>query len=269
MDKGICPVTLLPIRSEPSHQSEMTSVLLFGELFEITETRENWLYIKCEWDDFRGWVEESGILLVTPAFFREACDMNVIAREHHLAFEYSKPEHPYRILPGSSLPFYRPDNQSFSIGQKTLKLDSQPVMPINGLTAEDATKAALMFMHTPYVWGGRSLFGIDAGGFIQVILKICRIRVSRNLKDQVNAGTSVHFLDEAKPGNLLFFGEENEGISHAGILMAPGQVIHPYGKVRIDRIDHHGIYNENRLTYTHHLRTIINIPALSLQGVKE
>jgi cell wall-associated NlpC family hydrolase len=77
-------------------------------------------------------------------------------------------------------------------------------MPINGLTAEDATKAALMFMHTPYVWGGRSLFGIDAGGFIQVILKICRIRVSRNLKDQVNAGTSVHFLDEAKPGNLLF-----------------------------------------------------------------
>ncbi len=72
--------------------------------FEVTETRENWLYIKCEWDDFRGWVEESGILLVTPAFFREACDMNVIAREHHLAFEYSKPEHPYRILLAAAFP---------------------------------------------------------------------------------------------------------------------------------------------------------------------
>jgi cell wall-associated NlpC family hydrolase len=195
--------------------------------------------------------------------------MNVIVGEPHLAYEFSRPEHPYRILPGSSLPFYRPDNQTFSLGQKTLRLDSQPQLHTSPATGDDLIAAAMRFIHTPYLWGGRSLFGTDAGGLIQIVLKICRIRSSREITHQVNSGVALHFLEEAIPGDLLFFGEEGAEVSHAGIYTASGQLIHAFGKVRMDRVDHHGIFNQTTIKYTHHLRTIIRIPGIAGGDVKE
>ncbi len=268
MEFGICPVSVLPVRSEPAHRAEMISQLLFGELFEIHESQDNWLRIRTEWEGSTGWVNDIEIMPVTPAFYREASYMNVIVGETAEAFEDSRPEFPYRILPGSSLPFYRPDNQTFSLAQKTLKLQQPPKSREHLARQEEVIRIALEFVHAPYLKGGRSLFGIDGPGLIQMVLKIARIRIARMAIGQVQAGNPLHFLEEAASGDLVFFGDEGEEITHAGIYYAPGQVIHAAGKVRIDKLDHHGIFHSTIKNYTHSLRAIIRIPAINGKDVK-
>jgi len=73
---------------------------------------------------------------------------------------------------------------------------------------------------------------------------------------QAEAGNTVSFIDEAQEGDLLFFDNDQGNITHVGLVLGKGYVIHCSGKVRIDRIDHQGIYNESLNRYTHRLRTI-------------
>jgi cell wall-associated NlpC family hydrolase len=268
MEFGICPVSNLPVRSDPDHQAGMVNELLFGEMVEIREVQDHWCHIAGEWDGYPGWISRWDLMEITPAFYREARRMHLVICDPADAYEDARPDHPYRLLPGSTLPFYRPDNQSFSIGVKTLKLSGTSVVKEPRGRGEDLVRHALKFVNAPYRWGGRSLFGIDCSGLIQVILKISGIRFPRDSREQVGAGDPLHFLEEAESGDLVYFGNENEDITHAGIYHGPGQVIHAFGKVRIDKLDHHGIYNPSINRYTHHLRTIIRIPDLCRENVK-
>lgn len=268
MEFGICPVSNLPVRSGPDQKAETVNELLFGEMVEIQEIHDHWCHVKTEWDDYSGWISRSELMEITPAFFREARRMYQVISGPANAFEDARPDFPYRLLPGSTLPFYRPDNHSFSIGQKTLKLDGPSAVIESRGNADDFIRHALGFINAPYRWGGRSLFGIDCSGLIQVTLKIAGIRFPRDSREQVHAGEPLHFLEEAQSGDLVFFGNENEDITHAGIYRAPGQVIHAFGKVRIDKLDHHGIYNPSISKYTHSLRTILRIPAIKRENVK-
>ena len=113
---------------------------------------------------------------------------------------------------------------------------------------------ALSYLHSPYLWGGKTPFGIDCSGFSQMVYKINGYKLFRDAKEQANQGKTLSFIEESEPGDLAFFNNEDGEIIHVGIILEENYIIHASGKVRIDRIDHSGIYNNELNTpvsYTH------------------
>ena len=134
--------------------------------------------------------------------------------------------------------------------------------PIVGPIVENSScfvplnSAAKFFLNAPYLWGGRTPWGIDCSGLTQQVYKHFGIAILRDASQQATQGKTVNFLAEAKPGDLAFFDNAEGRIIHVGILLSPEEIIHASGRVKIDRIDNEGIYSEELGKRTHQLRII-------------
>jgi cell wall-associated NlpC family hydrolase len=126
-------------------------------------------------------------------------------------------------------------------------------------TAEALEIVAKQFLGTAYLWGGRTVFGIDCSGFVQMVFKLFNINLPRDAYQQAEVGEDVGFLAEAKTGDLAFFDNEQGKITHVGILLSPQSIIHASAIVRIDPIDQAGIVSSSSGLRTHQLRTIRRI----------
>jgi len=115
---------------------------------------------------------------------------------------------------------------------------------------------ALIFLNAPYLWGGRTPFGIDCSGFTQIIYRLQGIKIPRDAYQQADLGTPLNFIEESEEGDLAFFNNNEGKIVHVGLIMKNNQIIHASGKVRIDKIDQKGIFNIEKNKHTHKLRII-------------
>ena len=118
---------------------------------------------------------------------------------------------------------------------------------------------ALLYLNAPYLWGGKTPFGVDCSGFTQMVYKINGYRLLRNASEQAVQGVALSFIEESELGDLAFFDNADGVIDHVGLIMENNYIIHAYGKVRIDRLDHTGIFNTESGKYTHQLRVIKKI----------
>lgn len=256
MTHGICTQSMAPMRAEASHKSEMVSQLLFGELFEIIETQNEWVRICNEYDGYKGW------LLVAQCHTTDIYEYEKIKRDsYNVCYDLVgviQLDDPFPIVLGSNLPFL--NKETFNIGNKmyaykgAFRNISHCIQNPNKIMED-----ALMYLNAPYLWGGRSPFGIDCSGFTQLVYKLSGIRLKRDAHEQAETGIQIHLLDESQTGDLAFFENSDGKISHVGIIMSPHKIIHASGKVRIDKIDHFGIYNAETKKYSHKLRLIKRI----------
>jgi cell wall-associated NlpC family hydrolase len=130
----------------------------------------------------------------------------------------------------------------------------------SGITSKQALiQTAYMYMNTPYLWGGKTPFGIDCSGMVQMVYKLNGYNLLRDASQQATQGEALSFIEESEPGDLAFFDNEEGRIIHVGILLEDHHIIHAHGKVRIDRLDHLGIYNVDTQRHTHKLRVIKKI----------
>ena len=158
------------------------------------------------------------------------------------------------VFLGCSLPLF--ENGKFKIGTETWTFDGGEHYSCSSQTPERLSFWALKYMKSPYLWGGRSPFGMDCSGLAQNVFRMCGYTLPRDAAQQAELGHVVNFIAEAKSGDLLFFDNAEGLITHVGIYVGNGQVIHASGEVRMDKIDHQGIFNETTGTYSHQLRLI-------------
>ena len=120
-------------------------------------------------------------------------------------------------------------------------------------------ETAQFYLNAPYLWGGRTFFGIDCSGFSQLVYKHLGVKIKRDAAQQAEEGRVVDFLQEAVPGDLAFFDNEHGKVTHVGIILDDLDIIHASGRVKVDRIDEQGIFCLDSQKYTHKLRIIRRI----------
>jgi len=243
---GICNISIIPLRKEKSQKSEMISQLLYGETFEILELSDNWSYIKMNFDNYKGWIKNNQYVEI------DINEFNVKDESRYcldlVEFVESSDKKLKTIVMGSNVSNAAILNDKFDGNFSNDKKKK-----------EEAVEIALSLINTPYLWGGRSPFGIDCSGFTQLAYKMIGINLPRDAKDQAKIGLTLSFIDESQSGDLAFFNDEEDRITHVGIILKDNNIIHASGKVRIDRLDQTGIYNNELRTHTHKLRFIKKI----------
>lgn len=234
------------MRAEASDASEMITQLLYGDHFEVIETKSNWIKIRIAFDDYEGWLDHKQAHEIDEATFKRLSESKLCSTDL-LSLMTTKNGDLMPVCIGSSIDasgelhhqFDGATNESFS------KLD--------------LIDTAMLYLNSPYLWGGKSPFGIDCSGFVQMVYKIGGIKLYRDAYEQAKQGQALSFIEESEPGDLAFFDNEDGKIIHVGLMMKDNYIIHAHGQVRIDRIDHSGIFNVDTGRYSHNLRVIKKI----------
>ncbi len=255
---GFCNLSLIPVRSEPSHQAERCSELLFGELYAVMETFEDWLHIRLIYDNYEGWIHKSSFYEISEEEFMRLEGLPCsVSTELVQLIENRSFQTYFPILLGSS--FHGLSQKAFSAGQNEYFFDGLTESIPQSCEREKIVEMSMMYLNSPYAWGGRSPFGIDCSGFTQMTYKIAGVQLLRDSTQQAMQGENISFITDAKPADLLFFDNDEDMITHVGILLPEGRIIHASGSVRIDKIDHQGIFNVDTKKYSHKLRLIKKI----------
>jgi len=252
MSFGICNLSTVPLRSEPSDASEMVNQVVFGEHFEVLEKTKKWSKIRLAFDDYEGYVDNK--------------QYEEISEEIHILLSKEKKHYAGELIDfitdnnsnlttipmGARLPLFK--NNKIKINNTSFLYEGKVC---NSKLAKSAiVETAFLFLNVPYLWGGKSPFGIDCSGFTQTVYKLCGYNLLRDAKQQATQGEVLSFIEESEPGDLAFFDNEEGIITHVGIIMNDYNIIHAHGKVRIDKLDHSGIYNVDTQQHTHKLRVI-------------
>jgi hypothetical protein len=252
MEYGICNIAVIPMRAEPSERSEMVSQVLFGEAFEILEWKDGWVQIVTAYDNYTGWINRlqftmlghlayQQLLLTPPKLTYKAVTQAWKIKDNSILY----------LLAGSSLSF---------LNGTTCLIENEKFEIIGQMgQSESIDLVAKSFLNTPYLWGGRTHFGIDCSGFMQVVFKLRGAQLKRDASLQAMQGALVKSLSDALIGDLAFFENPDKKITHVGMLLNREHIIHASGKVKIDIIDEKGIYSEEQQRYTHNLAFIKRI----------
>lgn len=249
---GICNLSVIPCRKEPSDRSEMVSQLLFGEHFEVLEEKKSWTLIRIAYDNYECWIDKKQFLPLSDVKGINDSTSAITSDLVQLAEDENGTM--MSVVLGSSLPKFK--NKNFILGKQNFSFEGEVIFPSSKAKNHSVSEIAKWYLNAPYLWGGRSPFGLDCSGFTQMVFKIYGIRLKRDAWQQAEQGAPLSFFEEAKEGDLAFFDNEDGRIIHVGIILADEKIIHASGKVRIDKLDHQGIYNNELKKYTHRLRVL-------------
>lgn len=248
MRYGICHLNCVPIRKKNTEHCELVTQLLFGDHFQVLEKGKKWSRIRVGFDFYEGWLDNKQYLEISEKDYKTYLD-----------------------LPDN----YLVDLVDYAVDKKNILIPlsmgaNLKAAPLLQWTCEGETcssklqkpqlvKLATNYLNAPYLWGGKTPFGIDCSGFTQMVYKIGGHHLFRDAFQQAQQGEALSFIEESDPGDLAFFDNEEGKITHVGIIMKNNHIIHAHGRVRIDRLDHTGIFNPQMNSYSHQLRVIKKI----------
>ncbi|MCE3077203.1 C40 family peptidase [Chryseobacterium gwangjuense] len=237
MNKGICIVTVAPVRAEGSDKAEIVTEILFGESADILEVNKNWTKIKMHYDEYEGWMDTKQIKPISDEDFAKR-KVTVVTEDFSSVL--------------------------MNDGKTLLSMGSEVEFPVVASrrshdVRESIALTAKEFLNVPYLWGGKSFFAVDCSGFTQLVYKVHNIKIPRDTYQQAEVGETLSFVEESQPGDLAFFENPEGKIIHVGIMLDGQKIIHASGKVRIDTLDSTGIFNKELNKHTHKLRVIKSI----------
>lgn len=235
MRLGICKLSVVPMRKDAFHTSELVSELLFNDIYKIIEENDDWLKIQCLYDSYEGWIRKL---------------------QHHEISEDEYKEYLSKEKYIINIPMIFYKNTMLSFGSKVFEKIEGSIPLEKKYNRDVITEVAIRMLNVPYRWGGKSIMGIDCSAYVQLCAKIAGYKLPRDASQQFDFGTVIDNISESQSGDIAFFENENHRIIHVGILLSNKEIIHASGKVRIDNIDETGIFNKELNKYTHRLSKI-------------
>ena len=242
--KAVICTAVAPIHREARFSSEMVTQVLMWETVEILAEDKLWYHIRQE-DGYEGWIYVFYLLENADSFenwtllqdrFVPFTEKNINGGDDSvLSF-------------GTKVPVIEEDAPFISIALPDGKLGKIPAQNLITTQARvQLINLAKSLLGTPYVWGGKSAFGFDCSGFVQLVLNTMGISIARDTGMQVKSKWLQEINNnEAKQGDLVFFAE-NEQINHVGFSLGEGKIIHCSGEVKIESI------NEGVAGFNHYL----------------
>lgn len=258
IDYGVTRLSVVPVRAEANDRAEQVTQLLFGDHYHVLHTSKDkkWLRIAIHFDGYEGWLDATQHHSISKEYFEyiNRADFK-ITTDITTSILYNKS--PLIILMGSIIPIS---------GAELFKMEEQ--FAFNGESkslgqkrdAEFIRIIAQKYINTPYQWGGKSPFGIDCSGFVQMVFKIAGYALKRDAAQQVKQGRPVEKFADVQPGDVAFFTGKEKHITHTGIVLPDNKIIHASGKVRIDTLLEEGIVHTDTKIITHtlaHIRRIV------------
>jgi len=251
MQYAVCSVPVGALRKEPHHNAEMISQHLFGECCTILESIPGWIKIKCKYDNYEGWCQASHLEEIDEDLFSSANKKLTAGWVNEVSYNGKKMFIPF----GSSLATFKKNKTRWQ--ENIISHNTDTYNPDKEkLNKKNIKWISAKFLNTAYLWGGKSVFGIDCSGFTQSVYKFLNIYLPRDSWQQAESGNTIEFLADVNCGDLCFFDNDEGRITHVGILLNDHQIIHSSGKVRIDEIDTKGIINSDSKLRTHKIKMI-------------
>jgi hypothetical protein len=247
MTYGICGLSLVPLREVGQFDAPLISEVLYGELFEVINTKKKWSNVKLA-DGAVGWIDNAQYIGITDEEFSKLSKQEPKTAVDLVEFILKDNDILFPISIGSTI-----ENCAF-LGHRFEGQTSGA-----SVQKKNIPQTAFTFLNTPYRKGGKSPFGIDCSGFVQCDYQLHGVQLPRDAYLQAAHGETLGFVDESEPGDLAFFDNDAGKITHVGIIMQDYHIIHAFGQVRIDLLDQTGIFNNSLNTHTHKLRVIKKI----------
>lgn len=227
-------VPVQEMRLKPCEESEQVSQLIFSEQVTLVNEENEWLLVKTS-DQYEGWIKKASVCTREDLYPTVAA---TVAKVNRLAVHLYK-EPSVFFGPLMTLPFesrlevitYLPDERWIKValpdGGEGYIQSGDITLDQTLLTREEVCKLAERFLGLPYTWGGRSSFGYDCSGFVQMLYRQMGVALPRNSRQQQKwEGFKKIAIEELSPGDLIFFGTAEDQISHVGMYLGNQKFIH-------------------------------------------
>ena len=241
------------MRNARSDKSEMINQVLFGEYFKILENYQKWIKIELAHDNYQGWIcNKQWLEIREETYHKLNKEIHTITTD---IVDIIKEDNSKLIVIGSILPSYKSNHAI--IEEKKYYFEGLNTTGFG--RKEKLIDNALSYINTPYLWGGRTPFGIDCSGLTQILYRLQGVNIPRDAYQQARIGKEIISIKDIELGDLAFFKCDDKEITHVGIIMDNNKIIHASGQVRIDTLDKKGIFNNELNKYTHKLHMIKRI----------
>lgn len=247
---GVAALSVINLRKEPDHASELVSQALLGTPVRILKEDHSWILIQTP-DKYLSWTEKSSVKLMDHAKMTEWKNRNKIIFTGSSGWIHCRPDDSCIVsdvvagcimgLSGETKNFVSvilPDGREGFVNKKEVK-DFSNFRNKAASNGESIIKRASTLLGVPYLWGGSSSKGVDCSGLVQNVFFMNGLILQRDASQQARHGNPVDIssnFDHLESGDLLFFGSRQR-IVHVAIYKGNKEYIHASGRVMINSLD--------------------------------